>query len=629
MEKRSILVLFSPNYVEAGIAAYKSAAPELPLHIVAYGEEVEYILSNKKIPFESGQAYRIKDKSSIVKYAEQYVQELLTSTAWNFFTYRGIPLQKIFALPLQTFLSQFLYSYEILTMVFNAHPDCTFYIPAPVLPRENLSLGEFELLCFARSAELLCKERNLVFHPIPVPIPQMHYRPPSLGIRAAANLFFCISSAIMRLFAPRSIRILASDYWRNISQLLPALPDAEIVFLDRSEASNAGIWNIWKYRMQFSHPKQYIRKFERNKACQGSFRLNEEWWKVRSVIMPLVWQGHDCTEVMKETLDNFFTRNVTEALELIEASHSMLKRVKPDVLLLRTTVGRQIHFPILALVAASLKVPALELQHGIEHMGRGSFSAKNHSAQYMAIYGQLVQNDMIREGYERKALPAVGSPRFDGYEKVLKTPHDGYVVVCVVPTITYPVLWDTYDVRDYFVSIGDAVRSIPNCRVIAKLRQNQYPRDFFLRAISDGLQGVTYRLAEFEPAPILFAQADAIVSCHSTLILEAMQFGIPPVLWALSPQERMIAEAHYLPYEKDEALAIARDTSELKKQIAILADEHSRIVQEKRTKEFLSHYFSFDGKGAERTAGVIRRLARCQLPVDLLRGKENNSTINV
>ena len=59
--------------------------------LISLDLEVEYVLQEKGIPFQSARGYRAQDAEPLTL-AEEWVSELFENERWKFFSYRGVSL---------------------------------------------------------------------------------------------------------------------------------------------------------------------------------------------------------------------------------------------------------------------------------------------------------------------------------------------------------------------------------------------------------------------------------------------------------------------------------------------------------------------------------------------------------
>ncbi len=124
-----------------------------------------------------------------------------------------------------------------------------------------------------------------------------------------------------------------------------------------------------------------------------------------------------------------------------------------------------------------------------------------------------------------------------------------------------------------------------------------------------GLQGTPYEFVGTTPLPKLFADADIFICGYSTVIYESLLYGLPTVLVALTPVERIMMGHSFAEFEKAGALAIARSPKELHNIFAHL-DEGTRARMSIAGQKFMKENFSFDGHAAERVATLIRNWSK-------------------
>src|SRR3989344_3729783 len=252
---------------------------------------------------------------------------------------------------------------------------------------------------------------------------------------------------------PMHPRVLANDYWRNIGPVFARLTKGEMLLLDRSEFMNIGLASLWRFRMRFSHIADFedsTRKGEREKTAALFTAHVKKLADDDRYLSDISFRGFPLRPLVIGALGDIALRAVSRTLDEVDGAYEMIQRVKPDSILLRTSVSSQTHFPVLAFVGKALGVPSIELQHGLEFLGPGSGSVRR-VAGYVGVYGPLVREEMERAGFPRERLPLIGSPRFDQYAQfVAKTPKspskkkDMYDVLCICPIAVFGECTDSY-----------------------------------------------------------------------------------------------------------------------------------------------------------------------------------------
>lgn len=614
MKGKSLCLVAAPEHVESLVQFLTNIdrTGEIRPEIVTLDVEAEYLLEKKGIPFVSGKV-AASDRQLPLEKVEAYVQDCVRSEARTSLVYRGISLGKIFAMSFQVYLSELLYYATMVSHVLEKYPACeVLYTFAPHVSSESEgTLSHSQSRCLADYAVHAAETKGIRYEVVPILRSTQRKAVLKEYFFSLQRILFhsaiaVINQTIRLCVRKRPLRILASELWKNIQPVFAAMPDAELFLLDRAEVRRIGLRAAWKHRMQFVHIDQF--QFgSSDAATTAAFR--ENYMKLVHALPSANNIDPGVLDIFKATLERVCDRDVADALRDIDHAFAMLKDIRPDVVLLRATASRQPHFSILALVAEQCGVSAVELQHGIEHMGPGSLSRLNHSAKYTAVYGSLIRNEMIRNGYPSDSIVPVGSPRFDGYVRFQKKPHTGFSILCIAPSIIFHAQYDTYETIEYFKHVADAARAIPGASVVIKIKPGISYVSFYEEAVRRVFVGVPYEFVEEQPLSSLFAHIDVLISCHSTAIIEAMQSEIPAILAVFSPQEQAIMESHYPLHMSEGALLVARSGDELKANVLMLSKSSERDRRAHDAQAFLARHFMFDGRGGERTVELLRNLA--------------------
>ncbi|HWO06973.1 MAG TPA: hypothetical protein VNM40_00100 [Candidatus Paceibacterota bacterium] len=600
MDTKVIRLVYNVGHIER---------TEVRGHVVlACTKEVELALESQGISFVSIATYREDCSHTCLREAEEYVQNLITSDEWSFFEYRSVDLGRVFAMTLQVFLAEALYWTKLLSRALDDVPPGT-RVEVIEMPLRSGSLNEFRSIVFSKCARVLCARRGLEYAPR-AGRASLNHLAISIGGTVIRMGFSLYNAAVATFSRRRPLMLVGSELWKNIAPLMRALPDAELVLLDRGEIRTMGLHEAWRHRVRFAHLDEYAGREAQGKTDAAAKALYSRWQDARKVLPEIRSGEESLTAVVAEAIDHLFLTDVPEALVMIEGAYALMQRRQPDVVVLRATSSRQPHFSILAFVARALGIPAIEIQHGgHEFLPDGSLSRKNHTAEHLAVYGHLIRDEMRAVGY-RGTIHPVGSPRFDVYERLHKRPHDGLVVTCFAPTDLYISEWDTYEVFRWLSDVAESLRALPNAQVIVKLKPGLPHRAFYRAAIDRVLSGTRYKIDESTPLTTLLAETDIAISSNSTVILESMMARVPVILAAFHSWEVAIAQRHHSLYERDGGLLIARSGDELRDQLAVLAtDAKARESLAARGYTSIHAHHSFDGHASERLAGVIRKLA--------------------
>ncbi len=618
--KRDIVLLTEVSHIDV-LESFLQQHPEIDQQTicrVALDREVELVLEDRHTPFVSGRGLRLPNTDTVV-FGEQWTARILESARLSFFSYRGVTISQVYFLSFQSWLTRLLYYVDMVVSAVDQHPDVRRIIAfAPTAGGPSLGsiLATHKVEAYVDAVQIVAKKYSIPVLLVPAPAREPIKNSPQLFYikRALFSIVLSVLNCGVRITQrPRKIRILASDYWKNLAPYVQAIPSAEIVLVDRVEAFRAGPKNIWNYRMQFLHTTASA---EDPTRAQTAERFLREWKAVKASheLDVFVFRGISLAPLLEAALDSLVPEVGTNLLRDIDDTHSFLSRVKPDIVILRSTVSTQTHFVVLAHVARAQGIPSIEMQHGLEYYGPGSVSLR-HRAEFTGVYGKLTVEQMKAVKDTATTAVIVGSPRFDVYaasatkENFAQVPG-AFNILCVAPAVDpggdSP---DTYDTEEYYAAVASAARSIPNVTVTVKFRPGPNRDSFVERTLETVFTGIPYTIAQFESFAELYPKADIVISCYSTALIEGLQCGKPLVYLGLSPAQSMMGRHHFTLYEAAGALRVATSSKELDECMAELGrDPGARERLSAGATSFLGQEYSFDGHSSERAASLVAEL---------------------
>lgn len=592
--------------------------------IVSLDAEIDYALEKRGIPFISGKTLQNREAPATYLRADEIARTMCNGEKLPFLRYRGISLLDPLRFSIHIYFINFLYYIDIIARLVEQEEGIgRLVVPVPSTPVSKTSsfLATYGVFTVVDAAHNVAESHGIVFEMaqgVPASIRISNKLGKSLFSlkRALFGAGLGVLNTLIAFRPRRAVRILASDYWRNIVPTLRELPEAELVLLDRSEAVKAGFSAIWRHKIRFMH----IDHFLSGSARRGSLRYAQEclqkWLPIRTTlwdVADMTFRGVPLAPLCERIMTHLVKRAVPQVICNIEGTYAMYERLSPDAVLLRASVSEQLHFSILPLVAREVDIPALEVQHGGEYLGPGS-ATRRHAAHFIAAYGPLVCDEFRALGYEEDRLLPVGSPRFDAYikdaQKAIGRKKESSILTILSNTPTTSIGWQygTYSIEEYFKTLGDAVRKISNARLLVASRSILQVNE---EARARGLAGVDYESAGTTPLSKLFVQADIFVCSYSTVVYEALLYRLPVILAAFAPVAKMMADFHFSHFEKAGALLIAHSPEELTVLLQKLsADPEARARMSKAGWEFMQKNFSFDGHASERIAKLIRNWQR-------------------
>lgn len=621
---KTALFVYEVPQTEA-VATFLESVDSDTVDVIACGADVELAFDAKQTPYVSARTFRPTPTVERLTMAKELGQNLLQSPAMDFFSYRGIHIGNIFKPAVQFYLGDFLYALDIVSSVL-AQPYEQVYVYATT-HREapaGAVFGRFTPRIFPDAVALVCRQRGIVHTEIPTGAQ-------SGGVREQLTMYiFILKRAVfgvamhllnlsVRLRVRRKkIRILASELWKNIEHLMPALPEGELLLLDRTESLAIGMSAILRNRMQFVHSGDFTTGATQRMAHREAVRFKKEWDEMKdsyTILTQARFNKYDLSPVLSIVM-NHVLRTSERAVKEVEGTWSMLEALNPDVVVVRAGSSGQIHFAILCEVARKLHIPSLEIQHGIFSTFSGDFTS-DPSSEYIAGYGPLVREELTKKQFApRSTFLDIGSPRFDVYrdtQQIRRFKEDSLFHIVFVCPPFIPGGWnDSYDVIDYFETVAQASQSIPNVHVTVKLRANPLNEAFFRSTAERIFSSISHTTETSRPLSEILPQSDAVISFHSTAFIEALLVEKPLIIAATLPLYVALAEADLSQYEKEQALTVARSTDELITSLKQLSEssnvykafsERERVFMEK-------HYLLSDGKSSERLATAIRALVR-------------------
>ncbi len=620
----TVFLLYEVGHIKELERFWREQPQESGSLVVALTPFVEEVLVKKGITFVSGRNYRPADMGRFLE-AESWVARMADSPQWKWFQYRDVSLSQLFSFSIQFYLVQLLYYGTSIENIFIKHPSVRRLVVFPsfqTVPLKGRALARKQIEAIVACARLVATR-----HGVEVIVPRMtpaHIKRADVG-RYYFTLKQAFAEAGMWLFnvfitfaRPRGApRILASDYWRNIAPVMSQLPHGELILFDRTEALNAGIRNLWRFKVRLFNLNSFPVRHRSAEQAETQKRFEEQWRDLRKNGLPECSAGGTSLHPMlAEMLDEIILHETPLMLRNIDSAYEMLQTLAPDIVFLRVSVTTQTHFAILAMVARALSIPSLELQHGLEYLGPGSIS-KHHSAEYVAVYGRVIQDEFAALGRPREKTPIVGSPRFDVYKnEAAAVQHDAggadaISILCIGYGVGVEWFYDDYEMEDYYAAIARAVQNIPNASVVIKLRPGEFRESDCRSVIERIFAHVPHTIAQYEPMSELLSAADVVFSYYSTVVLEAMQFGKPVIAYSAQTMEKEQIRFHLTRYADRGGLIIAETPAEIEAACRSLAgDPAVRRSFERGAKEALAEFHLFGGRASERIVELIKTLAK-------------------
>jgi len=624
---KTAVFLYKPEQVEQLPALLERVPVGEAYELIACDLGIEFLLEKRGIPFVSVKEFRTTPSYISLRYAKELGENIFNSPSFAFFSHRGINLARLSTPTLQYYLTRLLYNFDIAAGALEAgYSRAVLFEPSGEdEPLAGAVLELYNLRAFFDAVAAVCAQRGITLDAVRAPrqksLRQERFaRQRFIAQRALFGSCIRALNVFVRAAVPeKKIRILASEYWKNLSPLMRELPEAEVLLVDRAESFAAGWGAILRYRMRFVHGKDFLGKGARREARLKAEKFKKEWEKARQdnrAFMSASVRGYRLTPLLEPALDKIFKAS-EEVLRDIDGTWAMLEKLKPDAVIVRASVSAQTHFAVLCEVARLLGIPSIEVQHGVFSVGQETLSG-DHAAEFIAEYGPLERRMWGAHGYApRSTCIDVGSPRFDAYRtpEPARPQSNRFTVLHIAPQLTPGEWMDSYDVLSFFETMASAAREVPAIHAVVKLRSGDAESAFFQEAVERAFKGVPHEIAAQEPLIHLFPRVDAVVSCHSTAILEGLLARRPVLLDATLPVHAQLFPADFGPHLNAAALLCAASTQELAATLRQLATHpHERAAQVERASAFMRENYLFaDGKSSKRLADFIRSLRRGSL----------------
>ena len=628
--KSEIILLYEPEQLDVVISYFgREKLREGKLSIIALEYEVEILLKERGIPYNSIQKYlKIDNLKHIHKKASLFLGRLYRAPEMIFFQHSGIPLLENKGQHLLHYLKEILYYMEIINCIFDNYPNIkklwvpqskhnSFISPTsgPVAPfAYRIPIDITKLLGEKRSVSvsiLPCNKRQLIRRRL-----RFAFRK---GITFLLEQVLLIINFIITLARPpQKIKIFVIDHWRNIRFFIEKMDNIELVMMVRKEILKMGLRQVWEKRARFHHPKDFltpeIRKTVRNK--QEQFRSTWSALGDKPKFSEIFYyQNISFWPLIKHVLDDLILKDSRGVICEIESIKELLLHFSINRVLLRASAKDE--FYLTAKVASQLKIPSIELQHGLVTPNRTFVYFSPVRVDYFVAYGKLTKKILIADDNDPRQIIEVGSPRFDSYltksynqqslEELrvkLKIDTSRPVILVIPPAVRNPIKsrdCNTYEAVEILRALAALGTAISGIQIILKLRPSNMNVRFYRKAAREIFKDNVI-IAQYEDMKSLIYLSDVIVSCKSTVILEAMIIGKPVVLYMIRG-----GPSQFQLFKEGGAIRIAHTLKDLLPEVrSLIFKDELRKNLVRKAKEFLEKNYLFDGKSYLRVIKLLR-----------------------
>lgn len=585
------------------------------IEVLALGLDVEYELEKLPIPFRSARNLRSMTSFDRMVYATKLSEQIMFDGVLSFFSHKDIALPALYHGRLQWYVVLLTYYVDIFANLIEENKTLRRVISiqpvVTVSPFADIA-ADLEACVMPDTLKFVCAERNIecVLIGDRVAEKSEYLKMSWFVAKRKVFGFFLFFANLLQSFRPaRRMKVLASDNWGNISYLLEALPESELVLLDRTQGLKAGVRGWWRHKIQFKQLGYYDSRRIRKIAQERKHFFEESFVNAKSRLRALEdasFRGYAIGKLVEPVLRRILSNGGAEGVAAIEHTYKMLGTLRPDVIMVRASASGQIHFLTLCLVGKKLGIPSLEIQHGQLYADEGSLSRRR-TAEYIAVYGSAVRAEMKKAGYTDDKIIDAGSPRFDVYRPTPLVQKKDLQVTCIAPSIFQGFFDDSYDVTEYFEAVAAALADFP-VKLAIKLKPGT-GEGFSEEMLKKIFGKRAYEVHRDTPIRTLFADTDIVISPMTTVLYESLIMGKPTIFVAYSKAHYRVG-AEFVAYA-DAGLFVARTKQEVKEKVELLArsyDERVRLGQ--GAERCIATHYSFDGHSTKRIVDAIRALVK-------------------
>ncbi len=589
--------------------------------IVPLEFEVEQALKAQGIPYEPYESYVPLDEefNDILSSAPDAARRFREHQSMRFYAHKNISLGQVF----EPMVSEYLQILGRYMRIFRQIAEISG-ADALIVPHTGRTLSNgwgalvpFGFLAAADAAQAVGAHMGVPVTLIGEP-PRFLNEKPTIARHIGSLALFAYNALIALVVRPRPLKMFASEYWSHVESFIRMMDDVELVIMERSEIKNIPWRELLRHRIRFIHPSDVLGGKERGAVRAAAQDLIRTWHEAKGEVgdaFSALVPGINSWAPIERALSYLIETHTERALVDIEGLHDILRRDRPDKVLLRASIGGTAHhFFIATQVAHALGIPSIELQHAGAVVDPRSAHARI-EASYLAAYGPLTREMAAKNfGYAPERIRAIGSPRFDHYvhkrealaesrEETLRglglDPARPVVFAGVPFAGAFPLVHSSYQVADFFRTFREVQKEMPELQYIFKFRPGNFSEAYQQHARDQFAEGgiAMTNTGNFLP---LIAASDAACSGKSTLTYEIMLVGRPLVLF---PWMRW--DTYTLQMYKG-AAPVAWNAKDLREAFKVLLTKGGAREAQERQNRYMAQEYSFDGHAPERMMALLR-----------------------
>lgn len=544
------------------------------------------------------------------KLSHDIAREWYRVPSMAFFTYKNIRLGEVPETVLQEYLARLFYYIRIYRALKNKYPDATYYFSTPErMDSENRyylkAFMPWTIVDAARMLGLTIQVNGALQVP-----GQYQFPRPSLKSK-----LFRIYNFFISLLPRRAIEIFTTAYWTFLEPVEPYLADIGIIVAESKRLRDIGAHKVLAHRLRVGYPSGEVGRTEKETITDLVGGYQEKWREARPSIERYLKTRHGFNwEPLLQAFDHLITysaRALADANEL----ERIMKHERPDVVLEMASVGGPLnHFLLIARVAANLGIPSIELQHAGATIDPRSVYSRIET-DYLATYGEDVNQFHERIGHDPKRMIPVGAPRFDEYLKDRpnattrgKTLYKKLGIDAARPTLlvvvpfsdTFSSALDSYELAQFFRDVREAQKRVAGLQIVFKFRSNRHIGD--MRDYLAELFEKDYAITGDEELFALLCASDAAVCNNTTTIYQVLLADKPLILYGWKEYDTCHAD-----FYKRAAPLASNQNEFIRYTEKLFTDSAYRTKRHSEQKAFLEQY-AFDGHSSERVAKLLKQV---------------------
>lgn len=617
--KSKIILLYEPEQIKRILSCFGKDRLAKEFSLIALEYDVESLLKQCNIPYFSLEEHLRPDSFSMTHAnACDYVRKLYNFPGLNFLNYSDIPLLEVKGPYLLHYIKQILYYMEIMDCVLNNHTNVNeIIIPESYvfMPETAGRIASFTVKALEDVVKLVGKQKKIFVSVIPAKKKRATVTiTRSLINRIVSFLFelafFFVNQLISFFKKKKEIRIFVADHWRNVKPFIEKMNNVELVMMERKQIKAVG-WKIWKNRTRFYRPRDFINSEIKKIALEQQEVMHKKWLDLDTGFefsKKFIYKGFSFWPLIHQILYNIIEYQAKDIISEIEGLSNLFTSLSINRILLRTSSKN--HFYIASKLSFNLKIPSIELQHGLIDAERTFIYYSPVKVDYFASYGKLTKEILIRDNNDPQKIIEVGSPRFDNYLNVKPkslslTINPFFPVVLFIPpaarTSIKPRPFTSYDTAEIFQVLADLQQEIKGLQVILKLRPTSIKERFYMDLAKEIFKDNAI-IAQYEDMKSLIYLSNVVVSCKSTVVLEAMIIGKPVIVFTTVRDP--ISQFQW--FEKSNAIKVSRSLNQfLNISRSLINDQKAQKKLVENADVFLKKNYMFDGKSSSRISQIL------------------------